>query len=101
MSRIEGEVHLESRRARRPVVHEAEIQAGGDLADLVAVAAVDPGGPLVVEDHRGAAVEPARAGVDVALDGPDSEEAVDGAGRLGPEDLALPGEPGGIGAGPG
>ena len=60
-----------------PVVHQAEVEAGGDLADLVAVVAVDPGGPLVVEDHRGAAVEPARAGVDVALDGPDAEEPVD------------------------
>src|SRR5262245_56160941 len=89
---FQGEVHLE-RRLRRPPVHEAEIEARADLADLVAVVAVDTRGLGIVEDQGRSAVAPTRALVEPARDGADAEEPVDGPPALGVEHLPLPDDP--------
>src|SRR5207248_1126446 len=46
---LEGEVAGEGRGGGGAVVHRAEVEPGGDLADLVAIARVDARGAAVVE----------------------------------------------------
>jgi hypothetical protein len=84
---LEGEEPRERGPGPRAGEHHAEVQPRGDLADLVAVAAVDPRGAPVVQEQRRAAVDPARTVRDLPPHGADAEEAVDGRGAVVAEDL--------------
>src|SRR5262245_58248479 len=74
---LQGEVELELRPARLAAVHASQVQAGGDLPDLVADVGPHPRRLAVVHDDRRPAVEPARPVTDAGLDRPEAQPLVD------------------------
>src|SRR4051812_21587357 len=75
--------------ARFVAEHDAEVQPGAHLADLVADVAPDPGGAAVVHDDRRAAVQPTRPAADAGADRPEAEPLVDHPPGAGVEVLAV------------
>ncbi len=90
---FEGEIHHGFRWRRCPIVHQAQIEARSDLANLVAVVLINPRGLAVVENERRSAVMPATAGINLPADDGKAKETVDGGALTGLEYLPLPDQP--------
>ena len=90
--RFQREVHRKPRRSRRPVVHETQKKAGGDLTDLVAIVGVDARSLAVIEHQRGLPIEPTGPLIDLRAHDPHAKEPIDGGALIGVDHLALPRE---------